>query len=289
MTTSIHIPINQAQYLGLQQLLKQPLLGDPSLGNQQSPLEIIFTMAVQKLPFSSSTTGKEVVKTFLAQANGKVIIITGASKGGLGAETALSLATATPRTIILTGRDESKVTPVIERIKQMNPTIDCRFVALELGKQQSVRAAAAEINAGVAKVDILINNAGIMAVEDYVKTDDGIESQFGSNHIGPFLFTNLIANKLGENSRVINVTSLGYEASGIRFDDWNFQVGLHWYEDERPANIARRMARLTILGMHMVNLRRQISSSPILWLKNWWRRVHKPMSSTPVLSPHPIS
>ena len=183
-------------------------------------------MAVQKLPtFSSTTTGKEVVKAFAAQVDGKVILITGTSKGGLGAETALALATAGPKKLILTGRSEGKIAPVIEEIKKTNPNIETQFVALELGDQKSVRAAAAEVNSSVDKIDILINNAGIMAVEKYAKTADGVESQFGSNHIGPFLFTNLIANKLGQNSRVINVTSMGYEASGIRFDDWNFEVG----------------------------------------------------------------
>lgn len=183
-------------------------------------------MAVQKMPFSSTTTGKEVVKAFASEADGKVIVITGASKGGLGAETALSLAAANPKKIILTGRSEGKIAPVLEQIKQMNPNIETQFITLELGNQQSVRKAAAEINASVSKIDILINNAGIMAVEKYTKTEDGVESQFGCNHVGPFLFTNLLADKLGENSRVINVTSMGYELSGIRFDDWNFQACL---------------------------------------------------------------
>ncbi|KAI4192794.1 MAG: hypothetical protein LQ346_004162 [Caloplaca aetnensis] len=199
-------------------------------------------MAIQKTAFSSTTTGKEVVKTFSAQANGKVVLITGASKGGLGAETALALATANPKKIILTGRSEGKIAPVLEQIKQTNPNIETQYISLELGNQQSVRQAAAEVNTSVGKIDILLNNAGIMAVEHYTKTDDGVESQFGSNHVGPFLFTNLIASKLGENSRVINVTSMGYEASGIRFDDWNFQDGKTYnpwyaYGQSKTANI----------------------------------------------------
>ncbi|KAL8965046.1 MAG: hypothetical protein Q9197_006697 [Variospora fuerteventurae] len=199
-------------------------------------------MAIQKLPFSSTTTGKEVVNAFATQANGKVIIVTGASKGGLGAETALALATASPKKIILPGRSEGKIAPVLEQIKQMNPSIETQFVPLELGNQQSVRQAAAEINLSVSKIDILVNSAGIMAVEEYAETDDGVESQFGTNHVGPFLFTNLLANKLGEGSRVINVTSMGYEASGIRFDDWNFQDGETYnpwyaYGQSKTANI----------------------------------------------------
>lgn len=266
MTTSVHIPINQAQYLELQKLLIENRSEDPISPENSSSLELVFNMAIQKVPFSSTTTGKEVVKAFAAQVNGKVILITGASKGGLGAETALSLATANPKKIILTGRSEGKIAPVLEQIKQINPNIETQFVALELGNQQSVRKAAAEVNASVSKIDILINNAGIMAVEKYAKTDDGVESQFGSNHVGPFLFTNLIANKFGENSRVINVTSMGYEASGIRFDDWNFQVNSLWLQTTRegPADFRHRTARLTTHGMLTVSPRQQTSSLPTL-------------------------
>lgn len=182
-------------------------------------------MAIQQVAsFNNTTTGKEVVKVFNSQANGKVVLITGASKGGLGAETALALVTGSPKKIILTGRSEAKIAPVLQQIKDIDSKIETQFVTLELGDRNSIRKAAAEVNSSNDKIDILINNAGIMAVEHYVKNADGIESQFSSNHLGPFLFTNLIANKLGQGSRVVNVTSMGYEASGIRFDDYNFQV-----------------------------------------------------------------
>lgn len=226
MSPSVQIPISRSQYLELQQLLKEPLLPGPNPEHQPSPLLLTFTMAIQKPSFSSMTTGKEVVRVFASEVEGKVIVITGGSRGGLGAETALSLATANPSRIILTGRNQGKVAPVIEQIKQLNSRIAIQFITLELGDQQSVRKAAAEINASVSRIDILINNAATMAIEEYTKTVDGIESQFASNHIGPFLLTNLLADRLGEDSRVVNVTSLAYEASGIRFDDWNFEVSM---------------------------------------------------------------
>ncbi|KAL8661258.1 MAG: hypothetical protein Q9202_005742 [Teloschistes flavicans] len=199
-------------------------------------------MAIQKSIFSSTTTGKDVIKAFASEVEGKVIVITGGSRGGLGAETAISLAAANPGRIILTGRNQGKVTPVIEQMKQLNSSIAIQFISLELGDQRSVRKAAAEINASVSRIDILINNAATMAIEEYTKTVDGIESQFGSNHIGPFLLTNLLADRLGEDSRVVNVTSLAYEASGIRFDDWNFADGQTYnpwfaYGQSQTANI----------------------------------------------------
>lgn len=81
---------------------------------------------------------------------------------------------------------------------------------------------------------MLVNNAGIMAKSPYSQTPEGIEAQFGANHIGHFLFTNLIMSKLighegnesgsGRTARVINVASDGYRLGPVRFDDWNFDV-----------------------------------------------------------------
>ncbi len=58
----------------------------------------------------------------------------------------------------------------------------------------------------------------------YRKTSEGIESQFGTNHIGHFLFTNLIMAKINDNGRIANVTSNGYNIAGVRYDDYNFEV-----------------------------------------------------------------
>lgn len=79
---------------------------------------------------------------------------------------------------------------------------------------------------------MLVNNAGIMAKSPYSQTPEGIEAQFGANHIGHFLFTNLIMSKLigdegsgsSRTARVVNVASDGYRLGPVRFDDWNFDV-----------------------------------------------------------------
>ena len=66
-----------------------------------------------------------------------------------------------------------------------------------------------------------------MAVKDYTTTKDSIELQFGVNHVGHFLLTNLLIPKLmaaGKGARIINISSLGYMSGGVRFDDPNFQV-----------------------------------------------------------------
>jgi NAD(P)-dependent dehydrogenase (short-subunit alcohol dehydrogenase family) len=114
---------------------------------------------------------------------------------------------------------------VIARIAKISPDVKVQFIHLDLGSLKSVRKAAAEINSQAAKIDLLINNAAIMACP-YTKTEDGIESQFGTNHIGHFLLTKLLMDKIiaaGPGSRIVNVSSSAIRGT-IRYDDYNFQV-----------------------------------------------------------------
>jgi NAD(P)-dependent dehydrogenase (short-subunit alcohol dehydrogenase family) len=99
-------------------------------------------------------------------------------------------------------------------------------VELDLSDLSSVRKAALLISEKVEKLDILINNAGIMAVKEYRESKEGIEMQFVANHVGHFLLTNLLMKKIlaAEEARIVNVSSGGYVCSGVRFEDWNFKV-----------------------------------------------------------------
>ena len=111
-------------------------------------------------------------------------------------------------------------------LKTLVPSTPTRLLQLDLQSQKQIRKAAAEVSAYDEVVDVLINNAAIM-VHDYAATEDGIESQFGTNHIGHFLFTNLLLPKMlsaGKKLRIVNVSSRGHRLSGIRWDDVNFQV-----------------------------------------------------------------
>jgi short-subunit dehydrogenase len=116
----------------------------------------------------------------------RAVLITGPSVKSIGAETAISLAHESSAQIILAGRNESKITPVIEQIKTLNPKIKVTFLQIDLADQGSIRKAAAEINASVEKLNYLINCAGVMAVPTLETTKDGIEMQFGLNHISLF-------------------------------------------------------------------------------------------------------
>ncbi|KAK0103012.1 hypothetical protein ONS95_000804 [Cadophora gregata] len=182
--------------------------------------------------WSFSSTGDEVVAAFKDRVQGKTILITGPSEGGIGAQTALTLSSGLPSHLILTGRSLPKIQPVIAAINASHLSVKTTFIACDLSSQASVRAAAKEINALVEKIDILICNAAIMACP-YVKSVDGIESQLATNHVGHFLLVNLLRGKLLERgTRVVVVGSSAYAHGGVRFEDWNFGDGKTYNEWE---------------------------------------------------------
>jgi len=195
--------------------------------------------------FSATTSGAEVVATFPDKVEGKTFVITGPTAGSLGAQTALFLAAGNPSNIILLGRTASKVTPVISEIKTISPSTNARFIPLDLTRFDSIRAAAATINNTVDKIDVLINNAGIMGVSEYTLTAEGIESQFAANHIGHFLLTSLLMPKLeaaGNGARIVNLSSSGHQLGEVRLDDYNFDGGKAYdpwaaYGQSKTANI----------------------------------------------------
>lgn len=168
-------------------------------------------------------------------------MITGASATSLGGHTATHLAAGNPATIVLLARTASKVEQVIKDIASISPSTKVLFVPVDFSSQDSVRAAAASINSTISSIDVLINNAGIMA-GPYAKTNEGIESQFGINHIAHFLLTNLLLPKVVDGGRIVNVSSAGHAMGGVRFDDYNFQDGKtydQWeaYGQSKSANI----------------------------------------------------
>ncbi|KFY02214.1 hypothetical protein O988_02307 [Pseudogymnoascus sp. VKM F-3808] len=195
--------------------------------------------------FTNDTPGDEVVKAYASRVPGKMILITGPSESGIGAQTAIFLATGKPALIVLAGRTKSKIQPVIDQIAIENPDVPIKFVELDLADLSSVRKAAEEVKTLTKKLDILVNNAGIMAIPNYTVSKDGIEYQFAANHIGHFLLTNLLMDEIiaaGTDSRIINVSSLGYLSGGVQFDDPNFNDGAEYntwyaYAQSKTANI----------------------------------------------------
>ena len=167
----------------------------------------------------------------------------------------MAIAAGSPSQIILAGRSLTKIQPVIDRINAVNPGVETILVPLDLSSLDSVREAAGKINESVDKLDILINNAGIMACP-FAKTVDGIESQFGTNYIGHFLLTNLILPKIlaaGPGSRIVNVSSSAHRMSDIRLKDWNFEVRLSY---------AAAFCRLTYSRMERRTMRSELMEQP---------------------------
>ncbi|KAH6714353.1 short-chain dehydrogenase [Leptodontidium sp. MPI-SDFR-AT-0119] len=179
--------------------------------------------------FHQHSTGEEVAKAFPSRVEGKTFVITGTSAGGIGAATAVALAHGKPKTLFLTGRTQSKTESVIAEINKISPTTKTVFVELDLTDQDAIRRAAKSVlDSGHAEViHGLINNAGVMATP-YGKTQQGIEVQFGTNHIGHFLWTKLLLPRVlaaGPNGRVVNLGSMAYVMGDVNLDDITWSDG----------------------------------------------------------------
>jgi len=135
--------------------------------------------------------------------------------------------------LILLGRDVQKIQPVTDAVGKIDSSIVTKVIEVHLDSNYSVRKAAQQVmeDDSIPKVDVLINNGGIMACP-YSTTEDGIERQFATNHIGHFLLTNLLMPKLlaaSPSSRVVNVSSYGNVLSNVREDP-----GFHDGKDYNP-------------------------------------------------------
>lgn len=176
--------------------------------------------------FNATTAAEEVAAALASSIAGKTVLITGVTPGGLGAYFAKVVAAHQPKLLILAGRTVAKIAETAAGIQAAHPDVATRSLELDLSSQAQVRKAAAEVLSWSEPIDVLVNNAAVMATP-YGKTADGLELQFGTNHIGHFLFTNLIMPKLLESTkgpRVINISSAGHRFSDIRWDDIGFQV-----------------------------------------------------------------
>lgn len=138
---------------------------------------------------------------------GSTALVTGPTTGGLGFHTALELARR-GAAVTLAGRNPRKVTEATEGIRAEVPDATLSAITLDLADLASVRRAAAEA-ADIGPLDLLVNNAGVMA-PPHSLTTDGFESQFATNHLGPFLLTGLLLPQLVESGdgRVVTVSSL---------------------------------------------------------------------------------
>jgi NAD(P)-dependent dehydrogenase (short-subunit alcohol dehydrogenase family) len=170
---------------------------------------------------------------------GRLAVVTGAT-GGLGLETALALAEAGAE-VILTGRDATKGEAALARIRAARPRAAARFDLLDLASLGSVAGFVARLVAEGRPIDLLVNNAGVMALPTRRTTADGFEAQFGTNHLGHVALTLQLLALLGRGraARVVTVSSLAHRRGRIDFADLQSMRYDPWaaYAQSKLANL----------------------------------------------------
>ncbi len=167
--------------------------------------------------------GSKWTQKNLPDLKGKVVVVTGANSG-LGLETSRELARKGAR-VVMACRNLTKAEAARDEItRDVGAHADLELRSLDLADLSSIKAFADELLAAYPKLDVLINNAGIMAIPRR-ETADGFEMQIGTNHLGHFALTARLLERLLETpgARVVNVASQAHRAGKIRLDDLNWK------------------------------------------------------------------
>ncbi|WP_242032212.1 SDR family NAD(P)-dependent oxidoreductase [Aphanizomenon flos-aquae] len=171
---------------------------------------------------------------------GRIVIVTGSSSG-IGYETARVLANK-QASVIIAVRNLEKGNKALAKIIQQNKDADVRVMELDLANLASVNNFAENFQKNYSRLDLLINNAGVM-IPPYSKTTDGFELQFGTNHLGHFALTGQLLKLLisTKASRIVNVSSGAHNFGTLDFDDLNWEKRNYaqWtaYGDSKLANL----------------------------------------------------
>lgn len=171
--------------------------------------------------FGAHSTTDEILAGI--DLTGKTIVVTGVSSG-LGVETSRALVSRGAR-VIGTARDLGKADAALfdAREEAARNGGSLETLALDLDSLDNVRSFTELLTSRGEKLDIIISNAGVMA-PPFGRTQDGIETQFGVNHLAPFLLINRLAPLLNSGARVVVVASSGHRAADVNLDDPNFDT-----------------------------------------------------------------
>jgi NAD(P)-dependent dehydrogenase (short-subunit alcohol dehydrogenase family) len=171
--------------------------------------------------FGAKSTTEDVLRG--VDLKGKRILVTGVS-AGLGVETARALV-AHGADVVGTARDLEKAKRATSEVSRAAAKNGSSFevIELDLASLKSVRAAADKLVADGRLFDVVIANAGVMATP-FGKTEDGFETQFGTNHLGHFVFVNRIAKLIKDGGRLVNLASSGHRFSDVDLNDPNFET-----------------------------------------------------------------
>ena len=193
----------------------------------------------------------------------KVVLITGGNSG-IGKEAAVGLA-ALGATVVITSRDPERGQQAVDEIRERSGSEDVEVMALDLASFASIRTFAAEFLDRYDRLDVLLNNAGGI-LSKRIETAEGFEATFGVNHLGHFLLTDLLLERIKASApaRIINVSSMAHRGAlrGMAFDDLQSEKGRYSpssaYAQSKLANIlftrelARRLAGtgVTVNALH---------------------------------------
>ena len=226
--------------------------------------------------------------------NNKTIVISGATNG-IGKAAAVELSKKNPK-LLFTYRNQKLADELLTEIKNLSPDTQVHSVYCDFSNQDSIKKCADEINNLCEKIDLLINNAGVVNTS-YRETNEGIENTFAVNHLGYFLFTNLLLNKLkGENeTRIINVSSAAHAfVKEMQWEDINYKSnfgqGLRCYGQSKLANLlfTRYLAiklsteNISVNAMHPGGVNTSLGSQNKAWYSKPLRLILRPFFRSPL-------
>lgn len=204
--------------------------------------------------FGWASTTDEVLEG--KDLSGRTVFVTGANSG-LGQETARALASRGAH-VVMAGRDQSKLDESVAAIHADHPRAQLDTITVDLTSLENIRAATSRARQRFQKIDILINNAGVMATP-FLHTADGFEMQFGTNHLGHFALTAELMPLIerGHLKRIVNLSSRGHFMGPVHFEDPNYQHRPYdpWtsYGQSKTANVLFTVGleqHFAVLGIH---------------------------------------
>ena len=224
----------------------------------------------------------------------KTVVISGATNG-IGKAAAIELSKENPK-LLFTYRNQDLADELHAEIKALSPETLVHSVHCDFSKQDSIKQCADEIIDLCGNNDVLINNAGVVNTS-YHETSEGIENTFAVNHLGYFLFTNLLLNKLkGENeARIVNVSSAAHSfVKEIQWEDINFKnnfgQGLRPYGQSKLANllftrylsIKLSTENISVNAIHPGGVNTSLGSQNKAWYSKPLRLILRPFFRSPL-------
>jgi dehydrogenase/reductase SDR family protein 13 len=209
---------------------------------------------------------------------GRVFLVTGANSG-IGRAMAEALA-ARGGSVVLAARSEERTRPVLKAILDRRPAVEPRFLPIDLADLGSVRGAAESFLAAGDRLDVLVNNAGIAGTRGLSR--DGFDLTYATNHIGPFVFTNLLLPMLRESpqGRIVNVASVGHMSA--KRMDWS---GLERRTTPKRSGFPDYAVTKLMNVLHAKELARRLAGSRVTTYalhpggvaSNIWRAIPQPV------------